>query len=163
MSTAIPRGLEGLVERFDHVAFAVRDIRRTLTLVELVGGRFLQGADHTRNGFRWVHFRLPGGVKLELLQPVRDDCFLHRFLDRRGEGVHHLTFKVTDVGAAAEQAARLGFETTGLHLHPVWSEVFLHPRRAHGVLIQLAAWEDDSYWSGPTLEEVLSGAVTDDT
>lgn len=155
--------MDDLVERFDHVAYGVRDIAATLPLVELMGGRFYQGADHRRNGFRWVQFRLPGGGKLELLAPLSEDCFLHRFLERRGEGVHHLTFKVRDVEAAAARASELGFETTGLNLHPMWSEVFLHPRSAHGTVIQLAAWADDSPWEGATLEDVLAGRVLDTT
>jgi hypothetical protein len=53
--------------------------------------------------------------------------------------------------------------TTGYHLHPEWSEVFVHPRSAHGVLVQLAAWPDSENWNGYTLEDVLNGRSVDDT
>jgi 4-hydroxyphenylpyruvate dioxygenase-like putative hemolysin len=156
-------GLDDLTERFDHVAYGVRDIRACLPLMELLGGRFHQGADHSRNRFRWVQFRLPGGGLIELLQPIDPGSFLNGFLDRRGEGIHHLTFKVVDVVRAAERASSLGYSTTGLHLHPDWSEVFLRPQTAHGAVIQLAAWSDDNPTFGETLEQVLSGACRDET
>jgi methylmalonyl-CoA/ethylmalonyl-CoA epimerase len=151
----------GLIERFDHVAYGVKDIAATLPLVELLAGEFIQGGDHLRNRFRWVQFRLPGGSKLELLQPLDSDSFLQRFIDGRGEGVHHLTFKVSDVEKAAVRAEELGFTTTGLSLHPDWSEVFLHPRAAHGTVIQLAAWQNDLHWQGKSLDEVLAGLSLD--
>jgi methylmalonyl-CoA/ethylmalonyl-CoA epimerase len=154
-------GFDDIIERFDHVAMAVRDISATLPLVRLMGGEFLQGADHPRNQFRWVHFALPGPSKLELMQPLGDASFLTKFIDRRGEGFHHITFKVNDVEAAAHRATEQGFETTGLNIHPDWSEVFLHPRTAHGALIQMAAWPESASWKGPTLEEVLGGLSLD--
>jgi methylmalonyl-CoA/ethylmalonyl-CoA epimerase len=91
------------------------------------------------------------------------DSFLQRFLEKRGEGLHHVTYKVTDVEAAAVRATSLGYRTSGLHIHPTWSEVFLHPSEAHGVVIQLAAWPDDSLWSGYTLEDVLAGRSIDES
>lgn len=156
-------GLAELIERFDHIALGVADVESSLPLVELLGGQFHSGADHVRNRFRWVQFQLPGGSRLELIAPLSPDSFLVRFLERRGEGVHHLTYKVTDVEAAASGAELLGYRITGLHLHPDWSEVFLHPSDAHGVLIQLASWADASSWTKATLKDVLAGRSIDET
>lgn len=154
-------GFGGLVERLDHVALAVRDIPATLPFVEFLGGSFLEGADHERNRFRWVQYVLPGSGKLELLQPTDESSFLTSFLDSRGEGVHHLTFKVTDLRAAADRAASLGYTTTGYHESPLWNEVFLHPRSVHGVLVQLAEWEDGAAGWCRDLDAVLAGEYVD--
>ena len=156
-------GLADFIERFDHISLGVNSVEGALPLINLLGGSFINGADHLRNDFRWVQFGLRDGSRLELISPLSPNSFLRRFLDRRGEGLHHVTYKVTDVEAAAARAADLGFRTSGLHRHPSWSEVFLHPSEAHGVLIQLAAWTDDGPWSGYTLEQVLAGRSIDET
>ena len=154
-------GVSGIVKRFDHVSWAVRDIGSALPLVELLGGRFYQGADHLRNRFRWVQFHLPSGL-LEVMSPLGEDSFLHRFIEKRGEGLHHLTFEVEDLSEAVRQAEERGFQVTGLHLGEHWSEAFLHPRTTNGILIQFAQWEED-IWVGYTLEEVLAGLSIDPT
>ena len=155
--------LSGLIERFDHISLGVRSVELALPLINFLGARFINGADHIRNQFRWVQFQLEDGSRLELISPLSAESFLQRFLDRRGEGLHHVTYKVKDVEAAAARAAKFGYRISGLHLHPTWSEVFLHPGDAHGVLIQLAAWPDDDAWSGYSLEDVLAGRSIDRT
>lgn len=161
MNVGASLGLGGIVKRFDHVSWAVRDIQSALPLVELLGGRFYQGADHPRNAFRWVQFRLPQGM-LEIMSPLGEQGFLHRFLEQRGEGLHHLTFQVEDLSEAVRKAEERGFGVTGLHFSEHWSEAFLHPRTTNGVLIQLAQWEED-VWVGYTLEEVMAGLSIDPT
>ena len=156
-------GLADLIERFDHISLGVNSVAGALPLINLLGASFIHGADHVRNDFRWVQFRLTDGSRPELIAPLSPDSFLQRFLDTRGEGLHHVTYKVTDVESAAARAVALGFRTSGLHRHPRWSEVFLHPSEAHGVLIQLAAWTDEGPWSEYTLEEVLAGQSIDET
>ena len=153
-------GLGGIVKRLDHVCWAVRDIRATLPLVDMLGGRFYQGADNPRNSFRWVQFRLPQGT-LELISPLGErSSFLHKFFEQRGEGMHHLTFEVEDLSEAVRKAGERGFAVTGVHFSEHWNEAFLHPRTTNGVLIQLAQWEKD-VWVGYTLEEVLAGLSID--
>ena len=68
--------LADLVEYLDHVAFGVHDLAAAARLFELMGGVFVRGVDNRRAGFRWIHFRLPGGSKVEALTPTTDDCFL---------------------------------------------------------------------------------------
>ena len=159
MSVEESLGLGGVVKRFDHVAWAVHDIRSALPLVELMGGCFYQGADNPRNAFRWVQFRLPQG-KLEVMSPLGNQSFLRKFLEEQGEGLHHLTFEVDDLSEAARVAEEKGFRVTGLHFSEHWSEAFLHPRTTNGVLIQLAQWTED-VWVGYSLEEVLAGLSID--
>lgn len=160
--TDLPEHLEplaDLIDYFDHVGLAVRDLRSAAQLFELLGGTFLTGADKPGPGFRWIQYRLPGGAKIEALAPVSDDCFLRRFLQSRGEGIHHLTFKVSSVSDAARRAEQAGLKVVGLDLNPgVWSECFIYPSSAHGTLIQLADWPEN-HAPSVTLEEVLAGEV----
>ncbi|MCS7156143.1 MAG: VOC family protein [Blastocatellia bacterium] len=151
------------VKAVDHIAIAVWSIEEALVLFQdVLGGEFLMGGDDERLGIRTVQLRLPPGVKIELLQPIRDDSFLHRFLRHRGPGVHHLTIIVSDLEAALEQFRALGFETIGTDLSsPTWRETFLRPKSTFGVLLQVVdttlRW--DQPIEGITLEDVLRGHV----
>jgi methylmalonyl-CoA/ethylmalonyl-CoA epimerase len=146
--------------QLDHVAVAVRSIVAALPLFrDALGGQYLMGAD--LDTWRWVQFRYPGGGKVELLEPLGDG-FLSRFLDKRGEGLHHVTFKTGDLRAAIAHVESLGYELVDADLSGEhWREAFLRPSKAHGTLIQLA-WSSgpddvakDRFRPG-NLDEILS-------
>ena|SRR5947209_5316042 len=122
----------------DHIAVAVHSIKSALTLFrEALGGEYLMGGDQG-GSWRWLQLRFPGGGKVELLEPLGDG-FLARFLDRHGEGLHHITFKTDDLEAAIAQVEQGGYELVDVDLSdPDWKEAFLRPSKAHGTLIQLA-------------------------
>ncbi|MCY4621497.1 MAG: VOC family protein [bacterium] len=154
--------LNDLIQYLDHVAIGVHDVGAAAGLFEMLGGTFLTGADNRRGGFRWLQYRLPGSTRIEALAPVSDDCFLWRFLRSRGEGLHHLTFRVSSVAEAARQAEGAGLDVVGLYINPGgWSECFIHPSSASGTLIQLADWTDD-YYPQASLSQVLAGEVIED-
>ena len=74
---------------FDHVAIAVHRIAAAAKLIEdLLGG--VPGERGTGHGFTFRQWTFTGGT-VELLEPRGADSFLHRFLDARGEGLHHVT------------------------------------------------------------------------
>ncbi len=93
--------------------------------------------DVPEEGFRFVQYRYPNRMKIELLQPIDQTGFLTRFLQRRGEGVHHLTFRVKGIESRLEDLRARGFEPVQVALQGRWKEAFIHPKQAHGVLIQL--------------------------
>ncbi len=152
--------MEDLFERLDHTSIAVRSVEEITPLMSLLGAEFLEGADNERNGFRWLQYRVAGG-KLEFIAPTRGDSFLTKFLDQRGSGLHHLTFKVTDLDRAIEVAAEAGYKVVDRSSGRNWEEAFLHPKSSHGVLIQLAAWDDSVPAGSSNLDEVLAGRVFD--
>jgi catechol 2,3-dioxygenase-like lactoylglutathione lyase family enzyme len=132
----------------DHVALATRDVGPALDfLVGELGGLVLFGGHGP--GFRPMQVRLGDeheGMNVELLEPwdVEHNDFLERFLARHGEGPHHLTFKVDDIEAALERVRQSGFQPVGIDLSdPEWKEAFLHPREAHGTVVQLAESHHD--------------------
>jgi len=133
--------------RVDHVAIAVRSIAAAKPFyVDALGASFLFAGDNRGQGFRWAQFRFPNGGKIELVTPIDPDGFVQRFLDKRGEGVHHVTLKVPDIFKAIDHMRASGVDLFNVSTdHPNWKEAFVHPRDAHGVLIQLAqsALDDD--------------------
>jgi methylmalonyl-CoA/ethylmalonyl-CoA epimerase len=156
----VPAELAHSVERFDHLALAVRDISAALPMVTALGGAYRNGGHHPTAGFRWVQFVVAGGMKLELLSPLEttdEDHFLVRFLADRGEGPHHVTFKVADIGSAVSAWRAAGFEVVGVNRSDAaWQEAFVHPKTANGLLIQLAQWDDSAQIDLQPLEWVLA-------
>ncbi len=129
-----------LAAQVDHVAIAVRSIAAAKPFyVDALGASFLFAGDNHGQGFRWAQFRFPNGGKIELVTPIDPNGFVRRFLDKRGEGVHHVTLKVPDIHKAIAHVRGTGIELFNVSTeHPNWKEAFIHPRDAHGVLIQLA-------------------------
>ena len=139
--------LGSVIERFDHVSMAVHDIDAAAPLINLLGGEYYDGGTNHWGDFRWAQYDLPGWGRLELIAPIDPDPehFIRRFLAERGEGLHHLTFKVHDIRNAAARAKDMGFTVTGFDdTLDDWKEAFVHPRSSHGVLIQLAEFPDKS-------------------
>lgn len=145
MTTDRIAGIADVVSHFDHVSMAVDDFTDAEALLLLIGAEHLDGGHATTGGFDWVQYRLPGGARLELIATRDDDPghFINRFLAERGPGLHHLTFRVEDIHRAADAAGEAGFDVVGLDdTDPEWKELFLHPRSANGVLIQLAEFPE---------------------
>jgi methylmalonyl-CoA/ethylmalonyl-CoA epimerase len=105
----------------------------------VLGGTWAYGDDSP--GFWWGQLKFAAGPKIELLTPTGgpDAAFLDRFLAARGAGPHHFNFLVTDIEDTLAQIKAFGLEPVGVSLaDPAWKEAFLHPRDAHGIVIQVA-------------------------
>lgn len=152
-----------MITKFDHVALAVADLPRAVTLFrDVLGFEFVGGGDNPHLRVRAVQLRLPGSVKVELLTPLGPDSYLARYLDRQGEGVHHVTMYVDDVDQAAERLSGAGFGVVDTTTdHEPWHETFLRPSSAFGTLVQLARpalpWTQPL--EGVAVEDILAGRV----
>jgi methylmalonyl-CoA/ethylmalonyl-CoA epimerase len=105
----------------------------------VLGGSWAYGGDSP--GFRWGQLQFEAGPKIELLTPTGgpDAAFLERFLAARGAAPHHLNFIVNDIEDTLSRIRALGIEPVGVNLaNWYWKEAFLHPRTAHGIVIQVA-------------------------
>jgi methylmalonyl-CoA/ethylmalonyl-CoA epimerase len=126
--------------RLDHLAIGVRSIDRALELAAAGGGaRELHRFEE--RSWRGMQMAFAAGIKLEALEPIEQpaDDFLVRFLERRGEGPHHVTFKVPDIVGRLAALAELGIEPVKVDLSdPNWKECFLHPSLGLGIVVQLA-------------------------
>lgn len=135
----VPAGTLGVVA-LDHAAVAVRNLDAAVALYrDLLGGRPEKYREVPGEGFRFLALRYPNGGQVELLAPIGERGFLHRFLERHGEGPHHFTFVVADLRRAVERARAAGLRVVDEDYgEPTWQEAFVSPRSAAGTLIQLA-------------------------
>jgi len=133
----------------DHVAIAVEDHEQAWPRYAAdLAGEWVSGGDAV--GFAAAQLRYANGMKLEILRPanVHLNDFLRRFLDRNGPGPHHLTYKVADIHAGIAAAEGAGYRPVNAQLDdPNWKEVFLHPKDAPGVVVQLA--QASGTWESP--------------
>jgi methylmalonyl-CoA/ethylmalonyl-CoA epimerase len=125
---------------FDHTAVAVHDFESVLPFYrDLLGGEVVFGRDVPASNYRFLQLRYPNGAQVELIAPLGESGFMHDFLAKRGEGVHHLTFIVADLKAAVAAAREAGYRVVGeSYENPHWQEAFVSPRDLHGTLVQLA-------------------------
>jgi methylmalonyl-CoA/ethylmalonyl-CoA epimerase len=140
--------------RFDHIALGMsRMVDATEMLVGTLGGVPAYG--QPSGVFRWGSWTFEGGGTIEILEPMGDHGFLHRFLDERGPGVHHVTFKVPSLDEVTNRAERAGYDVVGRDdSDPDWKEAFLHPKQALGIVVQFAESvggddEPSAHWQPP--------------
>lgn len=80
------------------------------------------------------------GIDIELLEPVESDSPVHKFIQKRGPGIHHICFRVPDLNDALARCKVAGFQLVdqkprqGVHGRPI---VFLHPKSTSGILLEL--------------------------
>ncbi|HEX2508836.1 MAG TPA: methylmalonyl-CoA epimerase [Miltoncostaeaceae bacterium] len=133
-----------MLGRIHHVAYVVADMDAAL---ERLGATFgLRPALREVMADQGVEAALcgPAGAAVELIRPLDADGAIARFLDARGEGLHHVAFEVDDLDAALADLRARGAELIderprhGLGGHRV---AFVHPRSANGVLTELVEAE----------------------
>lgn len=148
--------------RFDHVAVAQHRITDLAPyLGGVLGGEPDFGAPSGE--YRFGQWRFAGGGRIEVLEPIGADGFLHRFLARYGPRIHHVTFKVPSLDEACARARAHGYEIVGYDTsHPDWKEAFLHPKQALGLVVQFAqaAIEGSRRWQPPPRPANAPPAVT---
>lgn len=142
-----------MLRTLDHIAVAVRSADQARGFFEqTLGARFLFESKRAEEGFRVLNFEL-GDTIIELIEPAGEDSFVQHFIDKRGEGVHHLTFRVPEFPATLGALKAGGVRIVGeRQWSPESQEAFISPRSAHGVLIQLGSGyptlSRDPKWSG---------------
>lgn len=134
-----------LLTRIDHVGIACHDLEETAAFYEQAFGLVVTHREtNEEQGVHEAMLRVStgstGATSVQLLQPTRDDSPIARHLERKGEGVHHVAYGVDDVAAALAELSSRGVrlvDETPRHGTEGSSIAFLHPKGAHGVLIEL--------------------------
>jgi methylmalonyl-CoA/ethylmalonyl-CoA epimerase len=128
------------IGKLDHIGIAVKSIAEARKFFEgALGARFLYEHANPEAGYRIFEFDLNGSI-LELLEPLGEHSFLHDFLDKHGEGLHHLTLDVPNAKAQIAELKQHGIRVVNEREYgPDSYEAFISPRSSHGVLIQIGS------------------------
>ena len=128
-----------VASHLNHVCIAVRDIDGSLEMYRgLFGLEAAEVEDIPDQGVRATLIRV-GGSQIELIQPMDPDGGVARFIERRGESLHHVCFEVDDLQATLERMAESGVELIDSAPREGLSGMiaFVHPRSTGGVLVEL--------------------------
>ncbi|HUP66574.1 MAG TPA: methylmalonyl-CoA epimerase [Thermoanaerobaculia bacterium] len=122
----------------DHIGIAVRSLEAVKIYEDL--GLTTEHVEVVESQGVKTAFLSVGDSHIELLEPTGHDSPVGRFIEKRGEGVHHLCFRVADIDRELERLERKGYRL--IHRNPVPGSrgsrvAFLHPSAASGVLIEL--------------------------
>ena len=128
-----------VIKKIDHIAIVVRSIEEALQVFEGALGLELTDVKEVPEQAVRVAFLPVGESKIELVEPLTADGGVVKFLEKRGEGLHHICLEVDDIEAALQDLAARGIRLIdeqprqGAH----GRVAFLHPKSVHGVLIEL--------------------------
>ncbi len=128
------------MERLDHVGIAVHNLDEALgRLLPVLGPRRVTREEVPSQKIRVAHIDM-GNVSLELLESTAPDGPVGRFLSKRGEGLHHLSFEVSDIETRLVELRQAGVDMVdqtprvGAEGHLI---AFVHPKSTGGVLVEL--------------------------
>jgi len=126
--------------KIDHIGIAVRSLSETLRFYQEALGLNASGFEDIADQGVRVAMLPVGESRIELLEPLRADSPVEKFMAKRGEGIHHIAIQVGDLEAALERLKTAGVRLIdssprqGAHGSRI---AFIHPSSTHGVLLEL--------------------------
>lgn len=128
------------MEKIEHIGIAVKDLEVSNKLfASLFGEKHYKEEEVVSEGVKTSFFK-SGPNKIELLQATNEGSPIAKFINKKGEGIHHIAFAVSDINAEIERLKKEGFVV--LNETPKKGAdnklvAFLHPKTTNGVLIEL--------------------------
>jgi methylmalonyl-CoA/ethylmalonyl-CoA epimerase len=129
-----------ILNRVDHIGIAVKSIEDTIPYyTETLGLNLLHIEEVGTESVR-VAFIDAGNVKLELLEPMSTESAIHSFIEKKGEGIHHIAFGVEGIESRMKELREKGIRILNEQPKPGAGGAkvaFLHPKSSFGVLYEL--------------------------
>lgn len=134
------------LKKIAHIGIAVRSIDEALPFYVNTLGLELEQVESVPSEGVKVAFLTIGDGKLELLEPINESSPIQKFIDKRGEGIHHIAFEVDDIHGRISNLLSSGVHV--LNEEPKLGAgnnliSFLHPKQANGVLIELCQQQQE--------------------
>ena len=135
-----PLSREVSMKKIEHIGIAVKDLKTSNTLFAALLGTPHYKIETVESEHVNTSFFEVGPNKIELLESTHPDSAIAKFLEKKGEGIHHIAFAVDDIQSELERLTKEGF--TVLNKTPKKGAdnklvAFLHPKSTNGVLIEL--------------------------
>jgi methylmalonyl-CoA epimerase len=130
-----------MIKKIDHIAIAVKNLDEALLLYDrLFGIKPSRIEIIPQQGVKAALLPMGQGSEIELLEPIDQQGGIAKFLENRGEGIHHICLEVDDVDRELSSLAERGFQLIDKQGRPglAGKVGFLHPKSTKGVLIELA-------------------------
>ena len=136
----MPTLVDVLLTEIDHVAIAVNDLEAAIAYYRETFGAEVDHREVVESdGVEEALLKVADSY-VQLLTPIRDDSPVAKSLDKRGEGIHHVAYRVDDCAAAIERVKREGHQVIDELPRPGsrgTTVAFIHPRGSFGTLIEL--------------------------
>lgn len=136
-----------MIQKIDHIGIAVRSLTEAVKFYETaLGLKCERHEEIPSQKVRTAFFRV-GETYLELIEPTAPDGPIAKFLEKKGEGIHHIALCTDDIEGQLQKAAEFGCEL--VHSVPVTGAggkrvAFLHPKSTHGVLTEFCSSKDEA-------------------
>lgn len=130
----------GILKKVDHIGIAVKKLEDTIPYyTDTLGLKLLHIEEVETEAVR-VAFIDSGNVKIELLEPMSSESAIHSFIEKKGEGIHHIAFGVEGIESRMNELREKGIRI--LNEQPKMGAggaqvAFLHPKSSFGVLYEL--------------------------
>lgn len=123
-----------------HIGVAVNNLDEAIKLYrDILGLEFENTHEMKERKMRIASFSTGNGARIELIQPMDSEMSLAKFIEKRGEGIHHIAFEVDDIESALDMAKEKGLllidEKPRIGAHGT-KVAFVHPKSMRGVLIE---------------------------
>ena len=140
--------MKSLFQGIDHIGLAVEDLDAATRTYGVILGFEISGEEVLEERGLKVVFAETGNSRLELIAATRPDSEISGFLQKRGEGIHHICVEVENIESAVKEMSERGaqFARGGIQDGAHQTRVaFLHPKGTHGVLIELVQKQERSH------------------
>ena len=128
------------MKKVEHIGIAVKDLRNANQLFERLFNQPNYKLEELESEGVSTSFFKVGETKIELLEATNENSAISKFIEKRGEGIHHIAFEVEDIDAEMQRLKAEGFQL--IQQNPKDGAdnkkiCFLHPKSTNGVLIEL--------------------------
>jgi methylmalonyl-CoA epimerase len=130
-----------MIQKFDHVGIVVKNTEEVLSLFSnLFGFKISESLTFPEEGFKSTLISKEG-VSLELIEPIGPEGIIQKFVEKHGEGLHHISLQVDDIEFEMKSLKAKGVKLVTDEPQVVKGTsnkgAFIHPRSTHGVMIEL--------------------------
>jgi methylmalonyl-CoA/ethylmalonyl-CoA epimerase len=127
------------MRKIEHIGIAVSDLAISNTLFSKLLGKDHYKIETVESEGVNTSFFIVGDTKIELVESSRYDSAIAKFIDKKGQGMHHMAFHVDDIKQELKRLSKEGFKQIGEVKKGADNKLicFLHPKTTNGVLIEL--------------------------